>query len=296
MENPIKMDDLGVPLFSETPISIPNSFLGGDQGKTGWFHKGNPLGGGSSHNHDLPVAGVRWLENTPVDLSRKWCHSLATWNILYYRRGEMSPFSRYRTLTGDSESKRILTTNLSAQNGENFWRCHFWGRSVELSWICQLKSFLLAQLFRLKICVVIQQKQCAKLIPNTARMNLKLRHLGILQSPLNNAILEVGTSTNARVFIIACSFVLTMVKYDWVACLRDIGVQGSMHVTCMSILYSTLHLHICFVPILVNKMTNSHSQPHLLCGRVSVFLLGDSIFSDLFYSIYSKGLWQRLPY
>jgi len=35
MENPIEMDDLGVPLFSETPISIPNSFLGGDQGKTG---------------------------------------------------------------------------------------------------------------------------------------------------------------------------------------------------------------------------------------------------------------------
>ena len=27
MENPIKMDDLGVPLFLETPISIPNTLF-----------------------------------------------------------------------------------------------------------------------------------------------------------------------------------------------------------------------------------------------------------------------------
>ena len=29
MENPIKMDDLGVPLFSETPIWFPCFFLDG---------------------------------------------------------------------------------------------------------------------------------------------------------------------------------------------------------------------------------------------------------------------------
>lgn len=148
---------------------------------------------------------------------------------------------------------------------------------IELNLSTQI-IFVGSAFFRLKICVCHSTKA-------VCQADTKYCADELLQSPLNNAILEVGT--NARVFIIACSFVLTMVKYDWVACLRDIGVQGSMHVKCMSILYSTLHWHICFVPILVNKMTNSHSQPHLLCARVSVFLLGDdSIFSDLFYSIY----------
>jgi len=37
MENPIKMDDLGVPLFSETSKSIPNDFSVWSRARTWWL-------------------------------------------------------------------------------------------------------------------------------------------------------------------------------------------------------------------------------------------------------------------